>query len=324
MALRFKAMLSLAVVAVVGVDAAPAAAQAYPTKPIRWIAPFPAGGPVDAVARLLAPRLSDAFKQSVVVDNRPGGSGMIGIETGVRATPDGYTMLIVSSSYGASAALHQLPYHPVNDVTPISLLGVSPHLAVVHASVPVASVKELIAYDKANPGKLNYGSSGTGGSVHLATELFNQMAGTRMTHVPYKGQAPAMNDLLGGQIQFFMASPLILIPHVKANRLRALGVTGARRIAALPEVPAIGEIVTGFESAAWQAVVGPSALPKNIAARWNGELDRILKIAEVHARLSSDGMEIIGGPAERFLEVLKRDVAKWQRVVKTGDIKASG
>lgn len=319
-----KATLALCVATFITLVAELAAAQPYPVKPIRWIAPFPAGGPVDAVARLLAPRLSEAFKQTVVVDNRPGGSGMIGIETGVRATPDGYTMLIVSSSYGASAALHQLPYHPVNDVTPISLLGASPHLAVVHVSVPVASMKELIAYDKANPGKLNYGSSGTGGSVHLATEFLNQLAGTRMTHVPYKGQAPAMNDLLGGQIQFFMASPLILIPHAKAGRLRALGVTSAKRIAALPDVPAIGETVAGFESAAWQAVVGPSALPKDIAARWNSELDRILKMPEVHARLTGDGMEVIGGAASRFLEVLKRDVAKWQRVVKAGNIKVSG
>lgn len=324
MASSSKVAFALCAATFVSLAAEPASAQPYPVKPIRWIAPFPAGGPVDAVARLLAPRLSEAFKQSVVVDNRPGGSGMIGIETGVRATPDGYTLLIVSSSYGASAALHPLPYHPVNDVTPISLLGASPHLAVVHAAVPVASVKELIAYDKAHPGKLNYGSSGTGGSVHLATELFNQTAGTRMTHVPYKGQAPAMNDLLGGQIQFFMASPLILIPHVKANRLRAIGVTSARRITALPEVPAIGETVTGFESAAWQAVVGPSALPKDIAARWNSELDRILKLPDVHARLAGDGMDIIGGPPSRFMEVLKRDVVKWQRVVKAGNIKVSG
>ncbi len=300
------------------------AAQSYPSKPIRFISPFPPGGPVDAVARLLASRLGEAFKQSVVVDNRPGASGMIGIETCVRATPDGYTIMIVSGSYAASAALHQLPYHPVNDVTAISLLGQTIHLMSVHASVPVASVKELIAYDKANPGKLNYGSSGTGGSVHLATELFNQMAGTRLTHVPYKGQGPVLNDLLGGQIQLFLGSPMITYPHVKANRLRGIAVSSAKRSNAMPEIPAMAETVPGYESVTWQAILGPKALPKDITARWNSELDRILQMPDLKSRLAGEGMEVIGGPPERFLDVLKRDVAKWQKVVKTAGIKAGG
>jgi len=295
--------------------------QAYPSKPIRFISPFPAGGPVDAVARLLTPRLSEAFKQTVVVDNRPGASGMIGIETCVRAAPDGYTMMIVSGSYAASAALYQLSYDPVNDVTPIALLGESLHLVSVHSSVPVASIKELIAYDKANPGKLNYGSSGTGGSVHLATELFNQMAGTKMTHVPYKGQGPVLNDLLGGQIQLFIGSPIITYPHVKANRLRGIAVTGAKRSAAMPDIPTVAETVPGYEAVTWQAVLGPKALPKDITLRWNMEIDRILQLPELRARLVGDAMEPVGGPPARFLEVLKRDVAKWQKVVKTAGIK---
>jgi tripartite-type tricarboxylate transporter receptor subunit TctC len=301
-----------------------AAAQSYPNKPIRFIAPFPAGGPVDAVARLLAPRLSETFKQSVVVDNRPGASGLIGIEAGIRATPDGYTMMIVSSSYAASAAVNPLPYHPVNDVMPVSLLGESPQVVNVHASVPIASIKELIAYDKANPGKLNYGSSGNGGSVHLATELLNQMAGTRMTHVPYKGQGPVLNDLLGGQIQLFIGSPLITSAHVKANRLRAIAVTSAKRSAAMPDIPAVSETVPGYDSVSWQAILGPKALPKDIAARWNAEIDRILQLPELRARLTSEGMEIIGGPPARFLDVLQRDVAKWQKVVKVAGIRAGG
>jgi tripartite-type tricarboxylate transporter receptor subunit TctC len=301
-----------------------ASAQNYPSKPIRFIAPFPAGGPVDAVARLLAPRLSETFKQSVVVDNRPGASGLIGIEAGIRATPDGYTMMIVSSSYAASAAVNPLPYHPVNDVMPVSLLGESPQVVNVHASVPVANIKELIAYDKANPGKLNYGSSGNGGSVHLATELLNQMAGTRMTHVPYKGQGPVLNDLLGGQIQLFIGSPLITSAHVKANRLRAIAVTSAKRSAAMPDIPAVSETVPGYDSVSWQAILGPKALPKEIAARWNKEIDRILQLPELRARLTGEGMEIIGGPPTRFLEVLTRDVAKWQRVAKIAGIKPGG
>ena len=301
-----------------------ASAQSYPSKPIRFIAPFPAGGPVDAVARLLAPRLSEVFKQSVVVDNRPGASGLIGIEAGIRATPDGYTMMIVSSSYAASAAVNPLPYHPVNDVTPVSLLGESPQVVNVHASIPIASIKELIAYDKANPGKLNYGSSGAGGSVHLATEMLNQMAGTRMTHVPYKGQGPVLNDLLGGQIQLFIGSPLITSAHVKANRLRAIAVTSAKRSAAMPDIPAVGETVPGYDTVSWQAILGPKALPKDIAARWNKEIDRILQLPELRARLTGEGMEVIGGPPTRFLDVLQRDVAKWQKVVKVAGIRAGG
>jgi len=325
MRIKIKHAITVLIFGVGGVaTAGMTAAQGYPNKPIRFISPFPAGGPVDAVARLLAPRLSEAFKQTVVVDNRPGASGMIGIEAGVRATPDGYTMMIVSSSYATSAVMNQLSYHPVNDVTPISLLDESLQLVVLHPSVPVANVKELIAYDKANPGKLNYGSSGTGGSVHLATEFFNQMAGTRMTHVPYKGQGPVLNDLLGGQIQFFLGSPLIIYTHVKTNRLRSIAVTSAKRSAAMPDIPAVAETVPGFESVSWQAVLGPKALPKDIAARWNREIDHILQLPDFTARVTSEGMVLIGGPSTRFVDVLKRDVAKWQKVIKVAGINAGG
>jgi tripartite-type tricarboxylate transporter receptor subunit TctC len=299
-------------------------AQAYPSKPIRFISPFPAGGPVDAVARMLAPRLTDSFKQSVVVDNRPGANGSIGIETCVRAAPDGYTMMIVSGSYAASAAINPLPYHPVNDVTPIVLIGDAPHLAAVHASLPIASIKDLIAYDKANPGKLNYGSSGAGGSVHLATELFNQMTCTKLTHVPYKGQGPALNDLLGAQIQLMIGSPLIMLPHVKTGRLRGIAVSGAKRSSAMPDIPTIGETVAGFEAVSWQAILGPKALPPNLTARWNKEINQILQTPAFRERLSADAMELVGGSPAQFLEVLKRDVAKWQRVVKVGNIRVGG
>jgi tripartite-type tricarboxylate transporter receptor subunit TctC len=297
------------------------AQPAYPSKPIRLIVPFAAGGPVDFVARLLSPKLTEAFRQSVVVDNRGGASGLIGIETAIRAQPDGYTMIIVSSTYAGTAALVKLPYDPVRDVTPISLLGESPSLVTLHPSLPAGNVRELIAYEQANSGKLSYGSSGTGGSIHLATELFNQMAGTRMLHVPYKGQGPALNDVLGGQIQFLMASPLVLIPHVKTNRLRAIAVTTPQRVSAMPEVPAIAETVPGYQSVSWQAVLGPKGLPRDVAARWNHEIDTALQLPDVKARLTADGMQLVGGSPARVMEVLARDVAKWQRVVKTAGIK---
>jgi tripartite-type tricarboxylate transporter receptor subunit TctC len=273
------------------------------------------------MARVLGPKLSAAFKQPVVLDNRPGASGRIAIEAGVRANPDGYTLIMVSSSYAASAATYRLTYDPVNDVAPIVLLGVAPQLVAVHPSVPIASVPELIAYARANPGKLNYGSSGTGGSVHLATELFCQMAGIRMTHVPYKGQGPALIDLLGGQIQLLSGSPMVIYPHVKSNQLRGIAVTSAKRSDAMPEIPAYAETVPGFEALSWQAVLGPKALPGDIAARWNTELNRLLQLTEMKERLASDSMDVAGGPPQRFLDQLKRDVAKWQKVVKAANIK---
>ena len=299
----------------------PAAAQGYPNRPIRLILPFPPGGPVDGMARLLGPKLSAAFKQSVVLDNRPGASGMIGIDTTVRANPDGYTITMVSSSYAASAATSQLSHDPLTETAPIILLGVAPQLAVVHPSVPIANARELIAHARANPGKLNYGSSGTGGSVHLTVEYLTQMAGISMTHVPYKGQAPALNDVIGGQIQVLSGSPMIIYPHVKSNRLRAIAVTSAKRSNAMPEIPAFAETVPGFESLSWQAVLGPKALPKDIAVRWNTELNLILQLPETRERMAGDSMEVAGGPPERFLDQLKRDVAKWQKVVKVANIR---
>jgi tripartite-type tricarboxylate transporter receptor subunit TctC len=303
-----------------GVGAAAPSAQ-YPTKPIRLIVPFAPGGPVDGMARLIAPPLSAAFKQSVVVDNRPGAAGLIGIESGVRASPDGYTITMVSSSYSASAATLRLPYDPVKDVAPIVLVTISPQLAAVHPSVPVTTVPELIAFAKANPGKLNYGSSGTGGSVHLSTEFFNMMAGTRMTHVPYKGQGPALNDLIGGQIQLLLGSPMVIYPHVRSNRLRAIAVTSARRSPAMPEVPTFLETVPGYETYAWQALLGPRTLSKALVARWNAEVNRVLQMPEVKARIAADGVEAGGGEPTRFFELLERDLAKWRKVVAHAQIK---
>ena len=275
------------------------------------------------MARLIAPHLNAAFKQSVVVDNRAGAAGLIGIEAGVRAAPDGYTITMVSSSYSASAATLTLPYHPVEDVTAIALVTISPQLAAVHPSLPVANVPELIAYAKANPGKLNYGSSGTGGSVHLSTEFFNMLAGTRMTHVPYKGQGPALNEVIAGQIQLLLGSPMVIYPHVKSNRLRAIAVTGAKRSSAMPEVPAFVETVPGYETYAWQAFVGPKGLPQPLVVRWNSEINRILELPELKARMAADGVDAGGGAPARFFDVLKRDLAKWEKVVAFAKIKGS-
>ena len=299
------------------------AQQNYPTKPIRLIVPFPPGGSLDIVARILAQKLTETFKQSVVVDNRPGGGGTLGTEIAVRANPDGYTMVLMSASYATNAALYKLPYDPLNDVAPIALIGESGFVVTLHPSLPVKSIKELIAYDKANPGKLNYGTGGTGSSTHFATELFNQMADTKMTHVPYKGVGPALNELLGGQIQLIVGTMPGTIPLVKSNRLRGIAVTTAKRSSTVPDIPTVAETVPDYEAVQWYGGLGPKALPKDIAARWNNEINRILQLPDVKERMAADGMELSGGPPQRFREMLIRDIARWQRVVKMANIKVS-
>ena len=301
-----------------------AVAAEYPTKPIRLIVTFAPGGQGDILARTFAPKLSETFKQPVLVDNRPGGGGTIANETVVRANPDGYTLTLAGGNYFTNAALYKLPYDPVNDVAPIALIGETGFIVTLHPSIPVASIKELIAYDKANPGKLSYGTSGTGGSPHLATELFNQMAATRMTHVPYKGMILAQNDLIGGQIQIIFGNLANVIPQIKSNRLRGIAVTTAKRSSVVPDIPTVAETVPGYDATQTYAVLGPKGLPKDVVARWNKELNRILLLPDVKERMAADGLEPVGGSPERFDEVLKRDIAKWQKVVKVGNIKAGG
>lgn len=303
------------------IAAVPSAAQSYPTKPIRLIVSFAPGGQGDILARTLGPKVAETFKQSVLVDNRPGGGGTIAYETLVRANPEGYTMILAASGYATSAALYKLSYDPMNDVTPIALICESGFVVALQPSIPVTSIKELIAYDKANPGKLNYGSSGTGGATHLATELFNQMTGSRMTHVPYKGMILALNDLLGGQIQVIFGNLSNVIPQTKSNRVRAIAMTTAKRSSALPDIPTVAETVPGYEAELWYAVLGPKGLPRDIVARWNSEINRILQLSEMKERLAIDGLEPVGGSPQRFREVLKRDIAKWQKVVKIAGIK---
>jgi tripartite-type tricarboxylate transporter receptor subunit TctC len=297
------------------------AQQGYPTRPIRLIVPFPAGGQTDLVARTLSQQLGDAFKETVVVDNRPGGGGTIGPEAAVKANPDGYTLIMVSASYSTNAALYKLPYDPVNDVAAIALICETGFVVTVHPSGPAKSVKELIEYAKLNPDKLNYGSGGTGSSVHLATELFNQMAGIRMTHVPYKGAGLGLTDLIGGQIQLIFGGVNQMIPHIKANRVRGIGVTTAKRSNAVPDIPTVGETVPGYDAAQWFAIWGPKGLPQGLVTRWNGEINRVLQLADVKERMAGDGLEPVGGPPERFRAVLQRDIPKWQKVVRTAGIK---
>jgi tripartite-type tricarboxylate transporter receptor subunit TctC len=300
------------------------AQQNYPTKPIRLIVPFPAGGQTDIVVRTLAHKLTEAFKQQVVVDNRSGGGGTIGAEIAVKTTPDGYSFVAVSTSYASNAALYKLPYDPLKDIEPIAMVGEIANLMTVNPSSSFASVKELIAYARGNPGKLNYGSGGIGSGNHLATELFNQMTGTQMTHVPYKGATSAASDLMSGEIQLIVGGLPGLIPHVKSKRLRGIGVTSDKRSSALPEIPTVAETVPGYVAVSWAAILAPKGLPKGIVARWNSEINRILQLPDVRARMTADGLELIGGPPELLRDRLQHDVAMWQKVVKTANIKLGG
>jgi tripartite-type tricarboxylate transporter receptor subunit TctC len=311
-------------IAILGLLLAAGGAQAqqnYPTRPIRLIVPFPAGGQTDIVARTLANRLGEAFRETVVVDNRPGGGGTIGAEIALKATPDAYTLIMVSASYSTNAALYKLPFDPVNDVSPIGLLGDTGFVVSVNLSSPARNMKELIAHARANPGALNYASGGTGSSTHLATELFNQMAGTRTTHVPYKGTGQGLTDLMSGQIQLVFAGFNQMFPHIKANRVRGLAVTTAKRTNAMPDLPTVSDTVPGYEAVQWFAILGPKGVNKNLVARWNKEINAVLKLNDVRDRLTGDGVEPAGGSPERFSQVLKRDIAKWQKVVKTAGIK---
>jgi tripartite-type tricarboxylate transporter receptor subunit TctC len=294
----------------------------YPARPVRLIVPFAPGGGTDASARLIAQKLTESFGKSVVVDNRAGGGGTVGVETAVNATPDGYTMLLISASYATNAAIYKLPYDAVNDITPITQVFDSATVVALHPSVPVTSVKELVAYARAKPGALNYGSSGTGGITHLSTELFDQLAGTRMTHVPYRGTGPAMNDLLGGQIQLIFGAVASVMPHVNTKKLRGIAVTSAKRSIGAPDLPPIAETVPGYEAAIWYGVIGPKGLPKQVVERWTSEIDRIIGLPEMKERMVREGFERVEVSPARFHELLKREVSKWNRVVKKGNIRA--
>lgn len=298
------------------------AQQKYPTKPIRMIVPFVPGGGTDIVARSIAQKLTEALGQSVVVDNRAGGGGTIGAETTVRAAPDGYTIIMVSGSYATNAALYKLSYDPIRDVSPIALIGETGFMVSVHPSVPVKNIKELIAYAKAKPGALNFGSTGTGGITHLATELFDMMAGTKMTHIPYKGTGAALTDLMGGQIQIMFGSLPSLVPQNKGGKVRGLAVTTLKRNNAVPDMPTVAESLPGYEAILWYGLWGPKGLSKEIVTRLNTEVARALALPDIRERLAGEGVEPDGGPPERFSDILKRDIPKWTKVVKDANIKA--
>ena len=318
------AFVAVGIWAIAGGSSVAIAQQDFPSKPVRLIVPFAPGGGTDIVARMLAQKLTASFKQSVIVDNRAGGGGQIGIETAVRSVPDGYTTILMSGSYTTNAAVYKMSFDPVQDILPLGLIGNTAFIVAVHPGVQARTIKDLVALSKAKPASINYGSSGTGGIAHLSGELFDILAGTRMTHVPYKGTGPALNDLLGGQIQLIFGSAPATIPLVKAGKLRGLAVTTTERSSALPDYPTVAEAgVPGYEVVLWYGVLGPKGLSSALVQRWNGEVRAATKVPDLKARLLSEGFEIEDSGPEVFFEVLKRDVAKWRDVVKRARVSVS-
>ena len=292
----------------------------YPTKPIRLLTPFAPGGGSDILARLIAPHVYEDFGQPVIVDNRPGGGGTLGAGITARSDPDGYTLIVVSGSYGANGALYNLPYDSVTGITPVILIGTTPLLVTMHPSVPIKTIKELIAFAKANPNKLNFGSAGTGGLGHLAQEFFKMETGVFFTHIPYKGTGPVMNALLAGEVDSSFSSLVPSIPHLKSGRLRAIAVTTPKRSPALPDVPTVGETVPGYDVTHWYGMWGPKGLPRDIVMRWNSEVAKIIKTDAVQKWMAGEGLEPAGGPPEEYRDRIKSDVEKWKRVVKEAHI----
>jgi tripartite-type tricarboxylate transporter receptor subunit TctC len=299
-------------------------AQAYPTRPIRFIVPFAPGGSTDTLARTLGIKLGEALGQQVVVDNRAGGNGNIGTDLVAHAAPDGYTILL---GYIANLAIGpslytKLPYDPVKDFAPITLLAVAPNILVVHPSVPAKNFQEFIAYAKANPTKINFASAAIASPGHLSGELLNLAAGIHMQHVPYKGAGQAVVDLVGGQVQVMVSGMSSVMPHIKAGRLRPLAVTGARRSPAVPEVPTIAESgFPKFEATAWYGVLAPAGTSSAIVTRLHDEIIRALKMPDVKERLEYGGFEIIGGTPAAFGTYIKTEIKKWAPMVKASGAK---
>lgn len=293
-------------------------AQAYPARPVRIIVPYPPGGATDVMARTVAQKLNESWQQAVVVENKPGASGSVGSEIVAKSVPDGYTLLVQGTQHAINLSLYkQLPYDTLRDFVPINYIASAPFLLVLHPSVPANTVAELIAYIKARPGGLNYGSSGVGGGAHLAGEIFKTAAGVQLIHIPYKGAAPAMADLLGGQVTMVFDPIPTSITQVRAGRLKALAITSAKRSALMPELPTVAESgLPGFEVSAWFGLYGPAAMPRDIVTKLNAEVNRILLLPEVKEKFAGLGAESMIMNTDQFALHLRAEIAKFARAIK--------
>jgi len=317
----FVKALSLLLLAL-AVDHAFAQGTAYPAKPVRIVVPSSPGGGTDILARLLAQKLTENLGQQFVVENRPGAGQIIGIEAVARSAPDGYTLLMAASAIVINEVLYKKPpYDTLRDFAPITLGASLPNILVVHPALPAKSVRELIALAKARPGMLNYSSAGNGTSPHLSMELFRIMSGITLTHIPYKGTGPATVDLVAGQVQLSMPNVLTALPQIKGGKLRALGVTSAKRASGLPDIPAIAEAgVPGYEAIQWYGLLAPAGTSRDVVNKLQSETAKILVLQEVKERLAADGADAVGNRPQEFAAYIKAEIDKWSKVVKAGGI----
>ena len=300
------------------------AASGYPNRPLRWVVPYAPGGGADTVARVVGQKLAESWAQQVVIDNRPGAAGIVGADVVAKAKPDGYTILMAATPHAVNVSMHnQLPFDLTRDFAAVTLVASFPNILVMHPSVPVTSIKELVALAKSRPGQLNFASNGNGTSPHLAMELFKTMAGVSMMHVPYKASSQAITDLLGGQVSLMFPNLPSALPHVKTRKLKALAVTGIRRSPAAPDIPTMAEDgVPGYAADTWNGVLLPAATPRGIVLRLNSELVKVLNMPDLKQRLLTLGAETLGSTPEEFSAYVTTEITKWALVIKKAGIRA--
>ena len=316
--------VSLVIFALVACLVSAAQAQTYPVKPVRIISPFPPGGGNDTLCRTIAPKLTESLKQNVLVDNRPGANTIVGSEILARSPPDGYTLILLPNVHAINPSLYpKLPYHPIKDFAPISLVGSSPMILAMHPSVPAKDVKGLIALARARAGQLAYGSSGNGSVGHMSGALFELMAGVKLQHIPYKGTAIMVTDVISGQISFTFGSALGVLPHVRSGRMRAIAVTGDKRSPAVPELPTIAEAgLPGFSIILWYGLMAPGATPAELVARLNSEIVKAVSDPEIRNRLAGQGVDAAASTPAAFAELIASDLRKYADLIKRANVKA--
>jgi len=317
-------MARLAIFIVLTAIGAAVAAQPYPSRPVRIISPFAPGGGNDALCRILSQRLAENLKQQIIVENRAGANGIVGTEVAARSAPDGYTIVLIPSGHAVNASLYKkLPFDSIRDFSPITLVGSSPLVLAIHPSLPVKNVKDLIALAKARPGQLTYVSAGIGASGHLGGALFETLTSTKMVHIPYKGMALAITDLMSGQVTMTFGTSLSVVPHARAGRLRAIASTGTKRSPALPDLPTVAEAgVPGYEASLWYGLVGPAKLPPEIVNRLHSAIVAVLQMSEIRERLASQGVDPLHNTPEEFARLLVTDIDRWAKVVQRAGVQA--
>ena len=313
-AILFSTVMMIACTAVI--------AQTYPSKPIKIVVPFAPGGGSDFIARFIAQRLSAAVAQPVTIDNRPGAGGTVGIDAGLAAHADGYTVVLIASSYTTNTVIYKIKYDPVTDITPIIQLSQGPMVIVANTNFAAKSAKDIIAHAKAKPGEVTFASAGTGSITHMAGELFASIAGVKMNHIPYKGTGPAMTDTIGGQTNLFFATTAGALPQIAGGKLKAIAVTTSSRLPALPDVPTVAESgLPGYDVAIWHGLIGPKGMPKEAVARLNSEINKILKLKDTAEQLLKDGVFPAGGTPEQFTAQIKKELTVWKKLMAEGNIK---